>query len=109
MKIVFGGKMIKHVVIWKLKKENCLENAKKIKKDLEALKEKIKIIKEIKVNITEKFLDDENSYDVILISFFENISDLKSYQNDSEHVKVADFIKSCSIKRAFIDFEDEIL
>ena len=96
--------------MWKLKKGNCLENAKKIKKDLEALKDKINFIRQINVEINlENFTDDENNYDVILISSFNNISDLKFYQNNSEHIKVADFIKSCIEKRVFIDFEDKNL
>ncbi len=101
--------MIKHIVMWKLRKENSLENATKIKKDLESLKSKIKFIREIKVEISEHSGSDENGFDVILFSSFDNCSDLESYQINPEHVKVKNFIKTCAVKRAFIDYEEKSL
>ena len=86
--------MIKHIVMWKLKEfaegKNKLENAQIIKRDLEALQDKIKEIRHIEVGININ--ESEQAYDVVLYSEFNSIEDLNIYQNHQEHLRVAEFV-----------------
>jgi len=102
--------LIKHIVMWKLKDfsegKNKLENAQIIKRDLEALKDKIRELKyiEVGININES----EQAYDVVLYSEFNSIKDLNTYQNHEEHLKVAGFIRKVVDARIVTDYETNI-
>nr|NIP29005.1 Dabb family protein [Candidatus Dadabacteria bacterium]NIQ12849.1 Dabb family protein [Candidatus Dadabacteria bacterium] len=82
--------MIKHIVMWKLKDtHNGLEkkdNALKLKKELEDLKNKIVEIQEIEVGIN--FNESEAACDVVLYSSFNSKEDLTTYQKHPDHMKV---------------------
>lgn len=99
-------KMVKHIVMWKLhdiaEGTGKLENAKKIKADLEALKEVIKEIIEIEVGINE--LESDQSYDILLYSTFKDFEDLNIYQNHPDHKKVAEFIGKVKSDRIAVDY-----
>ncbi len=99
--------MIKHIVMWKLKEIAAggtkIENAKKMKLQLESLKDKIKQIKFIEVGIN--FINSDEAYDVVLYSEFETEENLSIYQNHQEHLKVANFVKSIIDKRAVVDYK----
>lgn len=95
--------MIKHIVMWDLKDENKLENAKKLKVSLENLKEEINEIKEIEVGININ--NSDASMDVVLYSVFNTLEDLDIYQNHPKHLKVKEFVKNISTNRKVIDFE----
>ena len=92
--------MIKHIVMWDLKDENKLENAKKLKISLENLKEEINEIK-VGININNS----DASMDVVLYSVFNTLEDLDIYQNHPKHLKVKEFVKNISTNRKVIDFE----
>lgn len=98
--------MIKHIVMWKLKEvAECgdrIQNARKMKRDLEALKSKIPQIKHIEVGLNS--LPSEGSYDVALYSEFENEKDLETYQKHPDHLKVAEFINTVRERRAVVDY-----
>lgn len=83
--------MIKHVILWKIKEEISKEEKEKIKEGikagLEALKDKVPGIVEIKVKTNG--LPSSNA-DVMLDSTFESEEALKNYAVHPEHVKVAD-------------------
>jgi SNF2 family DNA or RNA helicase len=103
--------MIKHIVMWKLKDfaEGCdkLENAKKIKTLLEALKDKIEqiIFLEVGININSS----DMAYDAVLYSEFQDVEKLLEYKNHPEHIKVAAFVGKVKEKRVVVDYfkEDE--
>lgn len=95
--------MIKHIVMWNLKEENKLENAKKLKASLEDLKEEINEIKEIEVGININ--NSDASMDVVLYSVFNTLEDLDIYQNHPKHLKVKEFVKNISTNRKVVDFE----
>jgi Stress responsive A/B Barrel Domain len=99
-------KMIKHIVMWKLKEvAECgdrIQNARKMKHDLEALKSKIPEIKHIEVGLNS--LPSDGSYDVVLYSEFENEKDLETYQKHPEHLTVAEFIGTVRERRAVVDY-----
>ncbi len=93
--------MVKHIVFWKLKEENKAENAKEIKKRLEALIPKIDVIKKLEVGINEN----GGEYDAALVSEFSSYDDLKTYDSHPEHLKVRQFIGGAAVQRAAVDYE----
>jgi hypothetical protein len=101
--------MIKHIVMWKLKEvSECgdrLQNAKKMKHELEALKTKIPQIRHIEVGIND--IPSDASYDVVLYSEFNSERDLALYQKHPEHLKVAEFITKARERRAVVDYKTD--
>ncbi len=98
--------MLKHIVLFKLKtyaegvsKE---ENAKKIKRDLEALKGRIPQIRHLEVGINS--IMSEASYDVAIYSEFANEADLTTYARHPEHLKVAEFVGKVRESRVVVDY-----
>jgi hypothetical protein len=100
--------MIKHIVMFKLAEEaegrSKAENALYIKSELENLKNIIPQIKMIKVGICTPEAP-EGSYDVALVSEFENMEELNTYQIHPEHKRVAAFIGKVRTERACVDYE----
>jgi CRISPR/Cas system endoribonuclease Cas6 (RAMP superfamily) len=83
-----------------LEKQNTLDE---FKRKLLALKTSISELKHIEVGT--HYLLQSPSFDLCLISHFNSIDDLKAYQVHPEHVKVGEFVKTCTIERAAVDFE----
>ena len=81
--------MVKHIVLWKLKGELSKEEKDKVKKEikegLEGLKEKIKELVEIKVNIDGL---EGSTVDVLLDTVFESEEALRTYAAHPDHVAV---------------------
>ncbi len=99
--------MIKHIVMWKLKK-NALgnersENARLMKLKLEELKGIIDEIKTIEVGIN--ITPSPSSFDIVLVSEFETEKDLEIYQNHPEHKRVGEFVSEINEGRAMADYE----
>lgn len=99
--------MIKHVVMWKLKEfaedADKARNAKRIKIELEALKNTIPQIFHLEVGIN--VLEADAAYDVVLFSVFKNEKDLALYQNHPDHRAVAEFIGKIKESRAVVDYK----
>ncbi len=99
--------MIKHLVMWKLKDfaegATKQQNARKMKTDLEALKQKIPQIRHIEVG--ENFLPSDFSYDVALYSEFETEEDLAAYQKHQDHRAVGAFVQKISESRVVVDYK----
>ena len=99
--------MINHVVLFKLKKYDS-ESEKQdvicsIEDALLSLKDKIAELKYIEVGVNYEL--SAKSYDICLISHFENIEQLDVYRVHPEHVKVAELIGQHAVERAAVDFE----
>jgi len=101
--------MIKHIVMWKLKEAveglTKKEIAEKIKRDAEALTDKIEEIRDFEVGINLN--PSEAAYDVSLYATFDSMEALDKYQNHPEHVKVAEFIGKVRESRVVVDYEVE--
>ncbi|MGD0779191.1 MAG: Dabb family protein [Dehalococcoidales bacterium] len=101
--------MIKHVVMWKLKDfaegNTKAENAWKMKSLLEGLKDSIKGIRRIEVGLNTNTSNAIDPFDIVLCAEFNNIEDLKVYQNHPEHMKVGDFIGKVRLERKVVDYE----
>ena len=99
--------MIKHIVIWKLKEQpgesGNTVNAKKLKADIEALKDEIPEIKHIEVGINMSGSD--QSGDVVLYSEFDELADLQIYQNHPAHQEVVAFVNEVVSERRVVDYE----
>ena len=93
--------MVKHIVIWKTKESNK-KGAEEVKKTLEALKEKIDVLKHIEVGIN--FNPSEAAWDIALYSEFDSAEDLNAYQVHPAHVEAAGFVKTVVSQRAVVDY-----
>ena len=99
--------MVKHIVLWKLKGELSKEEKDKVKKEikagLEGLKEKIKELVEIKVNIDGL---EGSTVDVLLDTVFESEEALRTYAAHPDHVAVGMAkIKPYMSERICYDYE----
>ncbi len=99
--------MIKHIVIWKLKPEPGVTgqevNAKRLKKEIEALRDSISEIKHIEVGINIAASDQAG--DLVLYSEFDSLTDLDIYQNHPDHQKVVELVRELTIERRVVDYE----
>ncbi|MFI3321545.1 MAG: Dabb family protein [Rikenellaceae bacterium] len=98
--------MIKHVVMWKFLEEaegnTKSENLKIFKEGLEALVPIIPELKSLEVGLD--ILGANGSYDMILITTFDSMADLVTYNNHPEHQKVAGFCAKVRESRVAVDF-----
>lgn len=98
--------MLNHVVLFKLKEYPEAEKREvlaQIKEALEGLNGKIKELKYLEVGLNHEL--DAKSFDVCLISHFENSGDLAAYQVHPEHLKVTELVRNTTVSRAAVDFE----
>lgn len=99
--------MVKHIVMWKLKKHadtaKRIATALEIKKSLERLTSAIFEIKYLEVGMN--FSMSDKAYDIVLYTEFDSKKDLEHYMKHPEHVKVKDFIDRIVEDRAIVDFE----
>jgi predicted metal-dependent HD superfamily phosphohydrolase len=96
---------IRHVVSWKLAttdEEERASHAAGIKIGLESLPAVIPQIKFLQVGVN---VVPENDFDVVLISDFDSVDDVKIYQEHPVHLEVAAFIRSVVAGRASVDYE----
>ena len=100
--------MVKHIVLFKLASyaegKSKQEIALYLKTKLEGLQDLIPELLKIEVTINSSKASAEN-YDLILITEFDNFSDLNIYINHPEHQKIAQFISKVKTDRAAIDYE----
>lgn len=95
--------MIKHIVMWKLKDTpSKWENATKLKNQLKNLKHNIPEI--ISINVEIDCSDNNQNYNIILISEFKTMDDLTTYQNHPKHLEVGKFVNEITEKRSCVDY-----
>ena len=99
--------MINHVVLFKLKKYDSESQKQNVIGPIEdallGLKDIITEVKYIEVGVNYELAT--KSYDICLISHFENLEHLDSYRIHPEHIKVAELIGQHAVERAVVDFE----
>ncbi|HIT86128.1 MAG TPA: Dabb family protein [Candidatus Ornithomonoglobus intestinigallinarum] len=97
--------MVKHIVMWRLADApDKAEKAAAIKEQLEALKDKISVIKDIEVGININTTD--SASDVVLVSSFETAADLAAYINHPDHKSVgANYVRPNVSERRVVDYE----
>jgi hypothetical protein len=99
--------MVKHIVMWTIKKNtdgsSREEILKILKVMLEGLKESIPAVQKLEVGFN--FNPSESAYDIALYSEFRNRDDLEIYQKHPDHIKVAEFVGSVREHRTVVDYE----
>lgn len=99
--------MIKHVVMWKLK-DNVAgnsrgENAREMKRRLEALAQAIPEIRRLEVGLNIK--DSERAADVALYSEFDSPADLAAYIQHPAHQEVVTFVREIAAETRVVNYE----
>ena len=99
--------MIRHIVMFKLKEfQTPAEKEAKmreIKERLEALKDKIDVLRMIRVDFN---CNPEETWDIILTTELATLEDVNTYANHPEHVAVAQgIIGPVKADRACVDYE----
>ena len=98
--------MIKHVVMFKVKdfekESEKLHMMGRIKNELDELPAKIPEIVSFEIGLN--YSESPNAYDIVLISEFENNTDLKTYSGHPEHQKIVDLIKKNTTDIVVIDY-----
>ncbi len=99
--------MIKHIVCFKLKESaegaSKTENARRIKRELEELVNKLPGVLRLEVGINT--VADPMAYDLALYSEFASREALDKYQSHPAHQKVAQFIGKVREQRVVVDYE----
>ena len=100
--------MIRHVVMFSFKEEaegrSKEENVALTKAMLEALPQKIDLIRRSQVEVNSPDSSADNC-DLLLISDFDTMADLEAYKVHPDHVAVGVFMRPLRTGRASVDFE----
>lgn len=98
--------MFKHIVMWKLDDSlsniSKKDNAQLIKSSLEKLPSRISQIVSYEVGINLQ--DGNRTYDLVLISEFNDQKDFEIYRSHKEHLEVVDRIRELTVNTRFVDF-----
>ena len=99
--------MIKHIVMWKVKKEITLtpdEVALQFSEALQPLVGQIEGL--ISIEVGADLLKTDASYDIVLVAIFNDLASLAAYQPHPLHIKVVEaIIKPCVANRVVIDIQ----
>jgi hypothetical protein len=95
--------MLKHVVIFKFKKDAPESDKANVEKSLKELPGLISEIKGFEVG--RDILHSERSYDMGLVSLFDNVDAMKRYQVHPAHVTVVEKLKKIADSIVVVDFE----
>ena len=99
--------MVRHIVMFKLTEfatpADKLAKMQEIKTGLEALIDKIDVLRLIRVDFN---INPEETWDVILTTELDSLEDVKKYANQHEHVAVSKgIIGPVKADRACVDYE----
>ncbi|MFK5937869.1 MAG: Dabb family protein [Sulfurimonas sp.] len=94
--------MIVHIVMFKFKEENRVQNIKIVEQKLKNLVQKIEVLKSMEVGID--FNGSERAFDLSLYSTFRSKEDLKIYATHPEHLKVVALIKELTQETKVVDY-----
>jgi hypothetical protein len=79
------------------------ENVKHAKAILEALENKVDVIRSLEVGINSEEADQAN-FDLVLVTDFDSIDHLNEYQIHPDHQEVGKFIRQVIEGRACVDY-----
>jgi hypothetical protein len=95
--------MITHLVLFKFKPETTEAEIQQLVEGLGGLPEKIEEIREFRFG--KDVIHSERSYDLGLISSFDDLDALQVYQVHPEHQKVVAHVKTIASGVVAVDFE----
>ena len=94
--------MVKHIVMFKLT-EKTSQNMQLATDSLRSLENKIETLKSIEIGTD--FLESDRSYDIVLITHFENQEGLKIYSSHANHLPVVKIMRSLCSSSVVVDYE----
>lgn len=94
--------MLVHIVMFQFKEENKESNLIRVKEMLEALPSKIDSLKSMEVGID--ISRSERSFDLVLISTFDNQAGLDIYAPHPAHQEVVSVIKEVTTLSKVVDY-----
>ncbi len=94
--------MLVHIVMFQFKEENKEGNLVQVKAMLEALPSKIDTLNSMEVGID--ISQSERSFDLVLISTFENQDALNAYAVHPAHLEVVSVIKEVTTLSKVVDY-----
>jgi hypothetical protein len=102
-----GAAVLRHIVMWKLKDfaegADRAENAQKLKAKLEICRSIVKGQGHFEVGTAQPGFD--CTYDVVLVSDFDDKASLDAYQNHPRHLALKDFVAAIREARQCVDYE----
>ena len=96
--------MLTHVVLFKFKPETTAEQAQKLEAALKGLPALISEIREFRVG--RDVIRSERSYDLGLISAFDDLAALQRYQVNPDHQAVVTLVKTFCAGVVAVDFNE---
>ena len=97
--------MVTHIVFFAFKDENKSANMQKAKAMLEALPDKIEVLKNMEVGIN--FSNEECAMDMGIITKFENKEALAVYADHPAHLEVVAFLKQVCDYTKTVDYQND--
>lgn len=94
--------MLVHIVMFQFKEENKEGNLVQVKEMLEALPEKIETLKSMEVGID--ISRSERSFDMVLVSMFDDQEGLDVYAPHPAHQEVVKVIKEVTALSKVVDY-----
>ena len=94
--------MVTHVVLFRLK-DRSRKNIERARDALLSLKDRIPVIRSFEVGAD--IIRSDRSYDLALVSKFDNLDDLEAYRIHPEHVNVVDYIAQVKESSIAVDYE----
>lgn len=94
--------MLVHIVMFQFKEENKVANMARVKTMLEALPAKIDTLRSMEVGIDVS--RSERSFDMVLVSTFDDQTGLDVYAPHPSHQEVVSVIKEVSILSKVVDY-----
>jgi len=95
--------MLTHVVLFKFKPETTLEEATRLESGLKGLPAIIGEIREFRVG--RDVVHSERSYDLALVSAFDDLAAMQRYQVHSAHQEVVALVKEFCAAVVAVDFD----
>lgn len=99
--------MIHHIVMFKLldtgDKKLIEKNKLDVKKRLEGLPSRIDVIRSMEVGINVN--ESARTFDIVLVSTFDNLEDLDTYRVHPAHQEFVDYIGRIREQAASVDYE----
>ena len=101
--------MIRHIVMWKFSDnangKSKDENLEYVNNALYSLFESGKIDGLRSMEIGRDVSGTDMSYDMVLVTVFDDLESLGAYKIHPDHVKISEYVKTAHTARAVIDYE----
>lgn len=94
--------MVKHLVFFKLK-DRSPESIAQAAEKLRSMDGKIDILRQIEVGVD--FMKSGRSFDIALVTHFDNREDLDTYATHPVHVPILDYMKTVVEQSVAVDYE----